>query len=344
MLNNKKTFILIVTVVTIFTLLISGCSNSSNNSKQSTNSVNSNKVNTANKDNNNIKIAVVLKALNSDYWRIVAAGAKDAGKELGVDVEVIAPNSEEDISGQVAMIEDQITKNVSALVVSPSLPSAEISVLTNAVNAKIPVLLIDTDIANFDKKETFIGTGNVKAGEMGAEYLSSKLPKGSDVAIIRGDLGNTTMDDREKGAKDAFEKAGMNVVDVQPANSDRNMAYSVMQNMWQTHPNIKAVFALNDEMALGAEKALKQMGKNNVLVIGVDGSPDALLAVKNGELAGTVAQQGYNMGKFGVEDALKVIKGEKIPKIIDTGTVVVTKDNVDDMITKTEKYIGRKIE
>lgn len=202
---------------------------------------------TSAKKDGKISIAVVLKAVNSDYWKMVQAGAMDAGKELGVDVKVLGPNDETDIAGQTSLMEDQIIKKVSALVVAPSQPSAALATFDKADAANIPVVLVDTD-AKWDKKKSFVGTGNLAGGQLGGKYLAEKVGKGAEVVIIRGALGDATHDDRVNGAKQELEAAGVKVVEIQPANSDRNKAMSVMENLLQTHPNIKGVFCSNDEM------------------------------------------------------------------------------------------------
>jgi ABC-type sugar transport system substrate-binding protein len=164
-----------------------------------------------------IKIAVVLKAINSDYWKQVQAGCMAAAKEQGVTVDVLGPNAETDIAGQTAMMEDQITKKVSVLVVAPSQPSAAVATFDKAAAAKVPVILIDTD-ANWDKKVSFVGTGNEAGGEVGGKFIASKLQKGDEVVIIRGALGDTTHDQRVNGAKKAMEAAGLKVAGIESVN------------------------------------------------------------------------------------------------------------------------------
>jgi ribose transport system substrate-binding protein len=291
-------------------------------------------------DKKEIRVAVVLKAVNSDYWKIVKAGAEDAGKALGVKVDVLGPNAETDIAGQTSIMEDQIVKKVSALVVAPSQPSAAVATFDKADQGKIPVLLIDTN-ANWDKKKSFIGTGNLAGGEVGGKFIAGKLQKGDEVVILRGALGDGTHDERTNGAKKAMEDAGLKVVAVQPANSDRNMGMSVMENLLQTYPNVKAVFCSNDEMALGATRALSQAGKKGVITVGFDGSPDALKSIKAGELTGSVAQSPYNIGKFGVEAAVKLAKGETIDVRIDTGTSMITKENAEKAEADLNKILGK---
>jgi ribose transport system substrate-binding protein len=323
--QGKKLGILVM--VTMIVSVLGGCGSSTT----STSSTSTGK---------STKVAVVLKAINSDYWKQVKAGAEYAGKELGVDVEVVGPNAETDIAGQASMMEDQITKGVSALVVAPSQPSAALSTFDKADAAKIPVLLIDTD-AQWDKKKSFIGTGNEAGGKVGGEFIAKNLKAGDDIVMIRGALGDATHDERIKGATDAIKAAGLNVSTVQPADSDRSKAMSVMENLLQTHPDVKAVFCSNDEMALGASRALKAANKSDVIVVGFDGSPDAINAVLSGDLTASVAQSAYNIGKSGVEAAVKVSKGETVDARIDTGTNLITKDNAQKVKDDLDKILAK---
>ncbi|MTK11336.1 MAG: substrate-binding domain-containing protein [Clostridiaceae bacterium] len=317
-------------ITAVMSSLFVGCGNKSTGESQEA----------SNKKDGKPTISVVLKAVNSDYWKIVQAGAKDAGKELGVDVQVLGPNDETDIAGQTSLMEDQIVKKVSVLVVAPSQPSAALATFDKADAAKIPVILIDTD-AKWDKKKAFVGTGNLAGGQLGGKYLAEKVGKGAEVVIIRGALGDATHDERVNGAKQELEAAGVKVVEIQPANSDRNKAMSVMENLLQTHPNVKGVFCSNDEMALGALRAIKQANKTNVAVIGFDGSPDAMKSIKAGELTASVAQSPYNIGKLGVETAVKAAKGENVDKRVDTGTKMITKENVDQAQAELDKILKK---
>jgi ribose transport system substrate-binding protein len=337
-MRRTKQFLSIVLIFTLSFVLF-GCGQTQQ-AAPSTTAQQSTAATTTTGTTSPIKVAVVLKALNSDYWKIVQAGAMAAAKELGVEVEVLGPNAETDIAGQTSLMEDQIVKKVSALVVAPSQPSAAIATFDKAAAAGIPVLLIDTN-ANWDKKKSFIGTGNLAGGEVGGKFLASKLKKGDKVAILRGALGDGTHDERTNGAKKAMEDAGLQVVAVQPANSDRNMGMSVMENLIQANPDLKAVFCTNDEMALGAARALAQANKKDILTVGFDGSPDALKAIKAGELTGSVAQSAFNIGKMGVEAAVKVAKGETVDARIDTGTTMITKENVDQAQADLNKYLGK---
>ncbi|VBB05232.1 Hypothetical protein LUCI_0439 [Lucifera butyrica] len=326
----KKGFTVLVCLLVTISLLLTGCGGSQEN--QPTHSK---------KVPEKTRIGVVVKALNSDYWKLVEYGAKQAGEKLGLDVTVIGPNSETDVTGQIAMIEDQIAKRVNALVIATSQPSSAIPVLNKAKSAKIPVVLVDTDIP-WDSKVSYVGTESFLGGKDAGNYLAKKLPKGSRVVILGGNVGDPNMDTRVNGCKEALKENELEITTVQPANSDRAMALTVMENIIQSKKEFEAVFAANDEMALGAIKAL-EAANIHVPVVGFDASPDALRAIKAGQLDASVAQDAIKMGYLSVESAMKAAKGEPVEKRINTGTKVINKDNVDQKIDELSKALGRSI-
>lgn len=326
-------FVVVIFVLSIFT----ACSTKS--SQQPAQSSQETKTSQTSEQSKPIKIAVIVKALNSDYWKIVEAGAKAAGKDLGVEVTVLGPSAETDVSGQLALIEDQITKKVSALAVAPSQPPSAIPFFEKAKAAGIPVVLIDTD-ANWDGKVSFVGTGNYNGGKLAGEFLVKELGPGGKVVIIRGAMGDPTHDERTNGAVDVLKEKGLKILDIQPANSERGMGMSVMENILQAHPDVQGVSATNDEMALGALRAIQAANKK-IIVVGFDGSPDALKSIAAGELTASVAQSPYNIGYKGVEAAVKAVKGEPVEKRIDTGTYLITKDNVQEEQQKLNQILGK---
>lgn len=286
-----------------------------------------------------IKIGVVVKALNSDFWKTVEAGARAAGEELQVEVEVLGPSAETAVSEQIDMIEDQITKQVSALAVAPSQPASALAVFEQAKSAGIPVVLIDSD-ADWDDKVSFVGTGNYNGGKQAGEFIADALGEGGKVVILRGAMGDPTHDERTNGALEVLEERGLEILDIQPANSERGLGMTVMENMLQAHPDIQGVFATNDEMALGALRAIQAAGKD-IITVGFDGSPDALKSIEAGELTASVAQNSYNIGYQGVVAAVKAAKGEAVEKRIDTGTNIISKDNVEEEQKKLQEILGQ---
>jgi len=281
-------------------------------------------------DMSKVRILVSMKGPGggNPFWAAVERGALEKGKELGVEVIVLAPPAESDVQAQIAQVEDQIAKGVSAIAIAPTDPAALRPVLEKAQAQGVKVLFIDTkgDLPG----ATFIGTNNELGAKLGADYLCQNLPKGSKVAILQGIITQSTGKARAEGARAGLTACGMNIVAELSAEWDRAKATSVMEDILTRHPDIQGLFASNDNMALGAVEALKNAGVNDkVIVVGFDANPDAAAAILAGEMEATVAQNPYNMGAFGVENALKLVKGETIPEVIDTGTELVTKDNAE---------------
>jgi ribose transport system substrate-binding protein len=273
-------------------------------------------------------VVVAMKGPGSGnpFWAAVQAGAEAKGKQMGVNVVVVAPPQESDIQGQIALIEDQLAKKVSAIAIAPTDPNALAPVLEQAKKQGVGVVFIDTKGANAGM--TFIGTNNEVGAALAADYICKNVPKGSEVAILQGIITQSTGQARAQGSKKGLSACGMKVVAEQPADWDTGKAQSVMENIITGHPNLKAVFASNDNMALGAVQALKSANMlSKVTVVGFDANPNAAASVLAGEMKATVAQNPKNMGALGVENALAVKQGKKIPAVIDTGTVLVTKDN-----------------
>lgn len=288
------------------------------------------------------RISVVLKALNSDYWKSVQAGAEQAGEDFGVDVSVVGPSNETQVIQQINILEDQISRQADGLVVAPLRPSAAKSVLEKAVNRGISVVTIDTD-ADFEGKTSFAGTGNFEAAQRAGKYMVNKLGGEGQIAIVRGAAGDYIHDQRVENFLDIVKDSNIKVVATQPADSQRGKAVNVMQNILQTYPDIKGVYGTNDEMALGALRALKSANADeDITVIGFDGSPDAVKSIRNNELTATVKQDSYNIGYTGVELIVKTLDGEEVPETVPVATKIIDKDNVDESIKELRKAFSRK--
>jgi ribose transport system substrate-binding protein len=279
-----------------------------------------------------LKIAVVLKTLSSTYWRTVESGCDQAAAELGVELIKLGPPTEDAVEQQINMVQDVIAQGVDALVFSPSQPPTAVAVLQIAKAKGIPVILVDTPMPEgFTDYVTFIGTENYAAGVQAATEIMTQIPKGSKIVLIEGAPGNPATTQRADGAEKTFKDNGYVIASRQPGYSDRERAFTVMQNILQSTPDVAAVFASNDEMAHGAYRAINQAGKSAV-VVGVDGNKDAVESVIAGGLYGTLAQRSKRMGYLGVESAIKAVKGEAVEKRIDSGTDMITKKNAQDFL------------
>jgi ribose transport system substrate-binding protein len=262
------------------------------------------------------------------FWAAVESGAMEKGKEMGVDVVVLAPPQESDVQAQIAQIEDQIAKGASGIALAPTDPNALAPVVEAAKAKGIPVVFVDTKGIN--DGVTFIGTNNEAGAALAADFICKSIPAGSDVAILQGIVTQSTGQARAEGSKKGLEGCGLKVVAEQTAEWDRAKGMAVTENILTGNPNIKAIFASNDNMALGAVEALKNANKlKDVMVVGFDANPDAAASVLAGEMTATVAQAPKNMGSFGIDALIKLKKGENLDAWIDTGTVLVDKSNAE---------------
>ena len=284
-----------------------------------------------NRGKEDVTIALVTKAMDSEFWLTMAEGAKaGAAERPGVKLTIVAPDREINVDQQVSMLEDQVRRGVKALVVSPAGSAQVMSALELASSRGIPVVLVDTD-APFAKKVSYIGTDNRRGGQLAAKCLVDRLAGKGEVALISGVPGNESQDARAQGFIDAVAKVpGMKLVAQQPANSERSLGLTVMENILTAHPDVQGVFATNDQMALGAMEALDARRlRGKVAIVGFDATKEAVQATVDGKLAGSVAQNPRAMGQKGVEAALAALDGRPVEKRIDTGTELVTKENAE---------------
>jgi ribose transport system substrate-binding protein len=282
------------------------------------------------KENKDIKVLVSMKGPGggNPFWAAVEKGANDAATALGVQVTVLAPPSESDVPAQIAQIEDQIAKGVDGIAIAPTDPAALQPVLQKAIDAGVQVVFIDTKGQN--EGVTFIGTDNETGAKLAGDYLCQNLKPGDEVAILQGIITQSTGKARADGAKAAVEACGLKLVAEVPGEWDKAKGQAAMEDILTKNPNLKGVFGSNDNMALGAVEAIKNAGLNGkIIVVGFDANPDAAAAILAGDMSATIAQAPSNMGKFGVEYLLKLLAGETIDAVVDTGTELVTKENAE---------------
>ncbi|WP_273888781.1 D-ribose ABC transporter substrate-binding protein [Rubrobacter naiadicus] len=270
-------------------------------------------------------IALSLSTLNNPYFVAMRSGAQQEAKKLGV--KLLIADAQNDASQQQKDIQTFITQQVDALLVNPVDSQAIVPSIQQANRAKIPVFALDRGASGGDVTSTII-SNNVKGGEIAAKELI-KLVGSGDVAELQGVPGTDVARDRGNGFENVIKKQhSVRLVASQPANFDRNQAFNVTQNILQAHPNIKGIYAQNDEMALGAVRALGGKAGKDVKIVGFDGEPDAIKAIKQGKMNATVAQQPIRIAQLGVQYAIKVIGGKKVPKNVRVPVKLVTRESV----------------
>jgi len=280
------------------------------------------------------QVAVVVKALDSEFWLAVKSGVDAAAKEHPeIEVSIMAPQREIDIDQQVSLIEDQLVRKVALLVVAPAGVAQVTPVLEKAMAQGVRTILVDTDAA-WASKLAFVGTDNFQGGKMAGEFLLKQLQGKGKIAVIRGVPGVETHESRLAGFRDGIKTApGLQIVAEQPANSERALAMTVMENILTSQKDLDAVFATSDQMALGALEAIRaRPGAKMPLIVAFDAGKEVLGQIQSGKIAAAVAQLPYQMGYQSVKAAARVVAGESIPNRIDTGVKMVTRENVTEFL------------
>ena len=233
-------------------------------------------------DGHGKKILFSIKGPGSGnpFWASVTKGAEEEAKKLGVKLILVAPPQEGDVQAQINQVEDQLAKGVDALALAPGDPNAFAPIVDDAIKSGVPVVFVDTKGIN--EGVTFIGTNNMNGAELAAKFICDKTPKGSDVAILTGIESQSTALLRRDGAIKGFKNCGLNIVATQTAEWDTAKGRSVTESIILKNPNIKAIFASNDNMGLGAMQALKDADMNDVVVVGFDATPDAATSILKG--------------------------------------------------------------
>ncbi|MFE8966114.1 substrate-binding domain-containing protein [Streptomyces albogriseolus] len=272
------------------------------------------------------KIGLSLSTLNNPFFVQIRDGAEEEAKKLGVDLTVT--DAQNDASQQANQLQNFTSGSLSAVVVNPVDSDAAGPSVRGANQAGIPVIAVDRGVNEADTS-ALVASDNVEGGALGAKALAEKLGGKGTIVILQGQAGTSASRERGAGfAEGLKDYPGIKVVAKQPADFDRTKGLDVMTNLLQAHPDIDGVFAENDEMALGAIKALGSKAGKSVQVVGFDGTPDGLKAVRAGTLYASVAQQPSELGRIAVRNALRAVEGEKVEKMVKVPVKVVTKENV----------------
>lgn len=282
------------------------------------------------------KVALVMKSLANEFFLTMEDGAKAYQKEHSADFDLISNGikDETDTAGQTKIVEQMILAKVDALVIAPSDSKAMVPVIKKAVDAGITVINIDNqlDPAIVKSKNIsvpFVGPDNRKGARLVGEYLARQLKAGDEVGIIEGVSTTTNAQQRTAGFKDAMEAAQIKIVSLQSGDWEIDKGNKVAASILSEYPNVKALLTGNDSMAVGAVSAVRAAGKaGQVKVVGYDNINAIKPMLKDGRVLATADQFAAKQAVFGIETALKIIKGEKVDSgangVIETPVELVT--------------------
>jgi ribose transport system substrate-binding protein len=279
------------------------------------------------------KVALVMKSLANEFFSTMAEGAKkhQAANAAAYELIVNGIKNETDLAEQVNLVEQMIARQVNAIVIAPADSKALVTVLKRARDAGILVVNIDNKLdadvlKQADLKVPFVGPDNRAGARKVGEALAKQLKPGDKVAIIEGIPTAFNGQQRRLGFEDAMKTAGLNIVSVQSGRWEMEKANGVAAAMLSENPELKAILCANDNMALGAAAAIQAAGKTGkVLVVGFDNISAVRTLLDKGEVVATADQHGDQLAVFGIEAALKILKGEAAPADQTTAVDLITK-------------------
>jgi ribose transport system substrate-binding protein len=293
-----------------------------------------------------LKVGGVSKTLTNEYWRSLGEGYQKFADKVGVTVAYQAAQSEGDQLGQLTIAEGMVTQGYNVLLVSPQTDANLQPVIEQAKAANVAV--VNVNDAVIPQAEHYVGNVQRDNGVRVAKWFIDNRADGGKVAIIEGQAGVYAAVQRTDGFKSTVTEGGkFEVVASVPGNWDRQMSYDAATNILQQHPDLVGFYCNNDGMALGVVEAVKAAGlQDKVVVFGTDGISDAYKSIEAGELTGTVDSFPVLTGEVAMEVALRLVSGQKLPRVVATPQALITKDNIkeyqsDDVRSVLMKAAGK---
>lgn len=269
--------------------------------------------------NEKYQIALVMKTLTNPFFVTMEKGAREAEKELGIELIVKTGAQETSIEQQISIVERLIDENVDAIVIAPAGSVELVPVLKRAVDAGIKVVNIDNQLDRSAceraglKGVPYISVDNEAGAYLSASHIAKMVSGSAEAIILEGIPTAKNAQDRARGAKRAFaEYPGIRVVASQTANWKIDEAYEVAKRIFPSHPNLKLLFCANDMMAMGAIQYLNEKGNKKVMVAAFDNLDEIQPLIQDGSLKASVDQQADRQGFMGIESAVKLLKGEAV--------------------------------
>ncbi len=276
-------------------------------------------------------IVYIPKDTNSPYWLIVKSGADAAAEKYGAKVEMLGPSVPTDIATQVNIVNDQITRGVSAILLTAGDAKALAPVTERAKEEGIPLITVDSGVDS-DAPLSYIATDNINAAKIAAEKLAELIDYKGKVLLMSFVAGSQTASEREKGFVEGIKQfPNIDLVGIQYSLADASRAMTIMENMLTAYPDLAGVFAGEEKTGAGVARQLELSEKAGIVkMVAFDASEQLIQGLQKGTVDALIVQQPYQMGYQGVEFAMKAINGEIFPKFVETPVMVVTKDNFND--------------
>jgi len=275
------------------------------------------------------KVSMIVKMNSGSFWNTVKMGAEVAAKEYNVELTFLGPDSENDIEGQIKLVDESITNKADAIILSASDYMKLAQVTDRAAYHKIPVISVDTEVASARVK-TFVGTNNYEAGQKAAERLVALIDGKGQIGLVSFVEGARNADERASGMLDYFARfPNVEVVDTVYCGSDVQLAADLTNEMLGQYPHISGLIALNEVAGIGVSQEVLKLGLGGkVKIITFDSPPEVIEMLQEGIVQATVIQNPYSNGYIAVQHAVEAIEGMHVPERVDTGSKLIDLDNM----------------
>lgn len=277
------------------------------------------------------QVALVAKSTETEFWRSVFAGAEAAAAEYNLELSIAGPETEEDYAAQNEMVQEAVAQGAEAIVFSAIDYENNAGAIEEAIRAGVRVVAIDSSV-NADGVSAYIGTDNYAAGRQAAQAALDAMAEDVKVGIVNFDVNSANGQERERGAREAFEESGRaEIVSVINTLAEAEDACEGAVAMLQDHPEINALLAFNEPTTVGAAQAVEQLGRTEeIWLVGFDSNVASVDAMQTGAVDALVVQNPYAMGYLGVESAYRLLAGQKadVPVLQDTETSTVTRETM----------------
>lgn len=281
----------------------------------------------------NLEIAVIPKGTTHEFWKSIHAGAEKAGSEIDSEVIWQGPQKEDDRQMQIQVVQNFISRGVDAIVLAPLDSRSLVRPVEAAVNRGIPVIVIDSGLES-DVQSSFIATDNYEGGRMGGRHLAELIGGEGNVVMLRYQEGSASTTNRERGFLDALREHAPNaelLVDNMYAGATMERALQVSQNILNRFSEIDAIWCPNESSTQGMLRALETSGRaGEIDFVGFDNNETLLSALREGMIDGLVVQDPFAMGYEGVKAAAAAARGDSVQSRVDTRSVLITRENIDD--------------
>lgn len=266
----------------------------------------------------------------NDFWKALILGTKMAAKEYNADIEIKAPNEENDIERQNELLKEAISEEPDAILFSPSSFTESNDLLKEAKEKGIRISFIDS-YTEEKVQDLTVATDNLEAGEKLGKFAATLLGPDDQIAIVAHVKGVSTAVEREEGFRKGLGDLAENIVEVVYCDSQYEKSRKLTQELMEKYPNLKMVAGMNEYSSVGAARAVKAAGaKDRIQIVGVDSSQEAVQLMENGVFKGLVVQKAFKMGYIGVKETILMLRGKSYEKDVNSGCELVTPDNMYD--------------